>query len=165
MRFFWLQMIGARSTKLCIFIGVRDARINFRGYAKEYWQRCNSTGLLMWALYCARQAQRDARKLASRALKTYAQQLLTALQPWSMANAAAFWKADGPLERCLIKKNYYSALACLSGLRGSKRYQDIAALDPLRVDIYSYAGSIGAAVNVNLGSSPFNEIILLASIC
>ena len=61
-------------------------------------------------------------------------------------------------------KNYYSALACLSGFRGSKGYQDIAALDSLRVDIYSHAGSIGAAVKDNLGSSPVNEIILLASI-
>ena len=38
----------------------------------------------MWTLYYTKQAQKDARKLASSGLKTKAQQLLTTLQsgPW-----------------------------------------------------------------------------------
>jgi len=38
----------------------------------------------MWTLYYTKQAQKDARKLASSGLKTNAQQLLTVLQsdPW-----------------------------------------------------------------------------------
>ncbi|MDA0795997.1 MAG: Txe/YoeB family addiction module toxin [Proteobacteria bacterium] len=38
----------------------------------------------MWTLYYTKQAQKDARKLASSGLKTIAQQLLTILQsdPW-----------------------------------------------------------------------------------
>ncbi|MDB4251142.1 Txe/YoeB family addiction module toxin [Amylibacter sp.] len=38
----------------------------------------------MWTLYCTKQAQKDARKLASSGLKTKAQQLLTILKsdPW-----------------------------------------------------------------------------------
>ena len=40
----------------------------------------------MWTLYYTKQAQKDARKLASSGLKTKAQQLLTILQsdPWQI---------------------------------------------------------------------------------
>ena len=51
----------------------------------------------MWTLYFTKQAQKDARKLASSGLKTKAQQLLTILQsdPWQ--NPPPFEKLVGDL--------------------------------------------------------------------
>ena len=51
----------------------------------------------MWKLYFTKQAQKDARKLASSGLKTKAQQLLTILQsdPWQ--NQPPFEKLVGDL--------------------------------------------------------------------
>jgi len=45
-------------------------------------------------------------------------------------------EANGLLEGCLFKKNSYSSSACLSGFRGGKGCQDIAAVDSLRVVVY-----------------------------
>jgi toxin YoeB len=51
----------------------------------------------MWSLYYTKQAQKDARKLASSGLKAKAQQLLTILQsdPWQ--NPSPFEKLVGDL--------------------------------------------------------------------
>ena len=51
----------------------------------------------MWTLYYTKQAQRDARKLASSGLKTKAQQLLTILQSDSWQSPPPFEKLVGDL--------------------------------------------------------------------
>ena len=51
----------------------------------------------MWTLYYTRQAQKDARKLASSGLKTKAQQLLTILQSDPLQTPPPFEKLVGDL--------------------------------------------------------------------
>ena len=58
----------------------------------------------MWTLYYTKQAQKDARKLASSGLKTNAQQLLTVLQsdPWQ--TPPPFEKLVGDLSGAYLRR-------------------------------------------------------------
>jgi toxin YoeB len=58
----------------------------------------------MWTLYFTKQAQKDARKLASSGLKTKAQQLLSILQsdPWQ--NPPPFEKLVGDLSSAYSRR-------------------------------------------------------------
>jgi len=59
----------------------------------------------MWTLYYTKQAQKDARKLASSGLKTKAQQLLTILQSDPCKTPPLFGKLEGVLTDAYFKKN------------------------------------------------------------
>ena len=85
---------------------------------------------MTWTLHYTKQAQKDAKKLASSGLKTKAQALFAILEedPWQ---SPPLRKARGRFEWGILKAYQYSTPPCLSGFRSGEGRQNIEALDAL----------------------------------